>query len=166
MTYEYSQNKMQRHRRRRRLRALEKIAHGGPVECAICGCPHAQIMDIGHPDHDGKFHRRKKDPVVGGVTARDMVRWVLRTPIEEVLKRVQLECPYCNAWHNRFKVYPPESKRPSWPKMERCPQADYDGHPCYRCKVKDLPEEWSKCPHEVVSERGPEWWKEVEVFGR
>ena len=138
---------------------MEKIANGSLPECAICGCPHLKILDIGHPNHDGKEHRRVPDPVIGGFRARSMVRWVLDTPIEEVLKRVQLECPYCNAWHNRFGDYPPLENRPTWPRPERCPQADYEGHPCYRCKVKDLPEEWSKCPHELVSERGANWWK-------
>ena len=42
--------------------------------------------------------------------------------------------------------------------VNRCPQADYDGHPCYRCKVKNIFQEHIDCPHNVVNERGARWW--------
>lgn len=88
------------------MKAMMKVADGSPVQCAICGCPHAEIMHIGHPEHrSGRYHRK-----IDG----QMTSWILRTPIEEVKELVQLECPYCNSWHNKFKEYPPENKRPSW----------------------------------------------------
>jgi DNA-directed RNA polymerase subunit RPC12/RpoP len=91
------------------MKALLKLADGEPIRCAICGCPHAEIMHIGHPEHrGGRWHRKE----AGG--AKGVIAWILKTPIEEVKERVQLECPYCNSWHNKFKEYPPEDKRPTW----------------------------------------------------
>ena len=104
--YESVPEKSRRYRARRRMKAMLKLADGGPVCCAICGCPHEEIMHIGHPEHrEGKYHRKIEG---------DMVPWILSTPIKEVKERVQLECPYCNNWHNKFKEYPPEDKRPCW----------------------------------------------------
>lgn len=42
--------------------------------------------------------------------------------------------------------------------VNRCPQSDYDGHPCYRCKVKNIFDEHIDCPHNVVNEKGEKWW--------
>ena len=113
MTYETTQSRSQKHRAKKRVLAIQKIASGSEPSCAICGCPHAEILHIGHPEHrGGRWHRRE---LTGrNKDSRGIVLWVLRTPIEEVLERVQLECPYCNAWHNRFKEYPPEEKQPKW----------------------------------------------------
>ena len=108
MEYETIQTKSQRIRAKNRRLAILKIANGSEPVCAVCGCPHREALHIGHPEHrGGRFHRKE-------VGSRGVVGWVLRTPIEEVLERVQLECPYCNAWHNRFKEYPPQEKRPKW----------------------------------------------------
>ena len=104
--YKTKSEKQREKRKKQRMAALEKLANGKPVQCAICGCPHAEIMHIGHPQpRYGHYHRKMEGK---------MVRWILRTPIEEVLKYVQLECPYCNSWHNKFKEYPPPEKRPQW----------------------------------------------------
>ena len=103
--YESIPEKSRRYRARRRMKAILKIANGEQPKCAICGCPHVEILHIGHPTHrDGRFHRRETKTIP----------WILNSPIEEVLERVQLECPYCNNWHNKFMEYPPEDKRPSW----------------------------------------------------
>ena len=118
MTYETTQSKVARKRQERRRRAIEKIANGNPIVCAVCDCPHAEILHIGHPNHDGSYHRKELRKGNHGLKTRDVVLWVLRTDIEEVLKKVQLECPYCNAWHNRFGDYPLEDKRPKWRKNE------------------------------------------------
>ena len=104
--YVTQQEKQRRRRQTQRYRAIIKLAQGTEPKCAICGCPHAEILHIGHPDHrQGRWHRKAKG---------SMVRWVLKTPILEVIEEVQLECPYCNNWHNKFKEYPPEHKRPIW----------------------------------------------------
>lgn len=109
MTYKTQSEKMQIRRAKKRTLAITKLGGDNP-ECAICGCPHAEILHIGHMKHrDGRFHRRE----AGG--ARNIVRWILKTPIEEIRDRVQLECPYCNNWHNKFKEYPPFDKQPVWP---------------------------------------------------
>lgn len=42
--------------------------------------------------------------------------------------------------------------------VNRCPQADYDGYPCYRCKLIYMFDEHIRCPHNVVHERGERWW--------
>lgn len=89
------------------MKAMLKLADGSPIQCSICGCPHAEIMHFGHPEpRDGHYHRKE----IGG----EMAKWILRTPLAEINGRVQLECPYCNAWHNKFKDYPPVEKRPDW----------------------------------------------------
>lgn len=107
-------HKKQRNRRiRKRTLAILKLAQGSDPACTICGCPHAEILHIGHPEHrGGRWHRRENG---GRNDSRGVIGWILRTPIDEVLERVQLECPYCNSWHNRFKEYPPPEKRPQWP---------------------------------------------------
>lgn len=111
MTYTTQQDRQARRRAERRERAILKLANGKAPECAVCGCPHKEILHIGHPEHrGGRFHRRE----IAKDRSRTVVGWILNTPIEEVLKVVQLECPYCNAWHNRFKEYPAPEKRPFW----------------------------------------------------
>jgi len=105
--------KAMQYRQKRRRRAIEKLAQEKKPSCSICGCPHKEILQIGHIEHrDGRFHRRKLSGNSKG--SQSVVNWVLKTPVEEALERVQLECPYCNAWHNRFKDYPPQEKRPKW----------------------------------------------------
>ena len=107
--YETIPEKSRRYRARSRMKAVLKLANGKDPCCAICGCPHVETLHIGHPKHrDGRFHRKELNGKKG------VISWINRTPIEEVLERVQLECPYCNAWHNKFKEYPPEDKRPCW----------------------------------------------------
>ena len=107
--YEAVPEKSRRYRARKRMKAILKLADGSEPYCAICGCPHIEILHFGHPEHrGGRFHRKE----VGGT--KGIVSWILATPLEEVKERVQLECPYCNNWHNKFKEYPPEDKRPSW----------------------------------------------------
>ena len=109
--YETVPEKSRRYRARRRMKAMMKLADGEPIRCAICGCPHEEIMHIGHPEHrGGRWHRKE----LGKGGSKDMVGWILRTPIAEVKERVQLECPYCNSWHNKFKEYPPPEKQPCW----------------------------------------------------
>ena len=109
--YEMKDEKNRKYRANRRRKAIEKIAQGLKPVCAICGCPHAEILHIGHPKHrDGRFHRKE----LGRKGSRHTVAWVLKTPIQFVLNRVQLECPYCNAWHNRFKEYPKPEHQPKW----------------------------------------------------
>lgn len=106
--YETIPEKSRRYRARRRMKAMMKLADGSPIQCAICACPHVEIMHIGHPEHrGGRFHRKE-------IQSASMASWILSTPIEEVKTRVQLECPYCNSWHNKFKEYPPREKRPQW----------------------------------------------------
>ena len=112
--YETLPEKSRRYRARRRNLAMLKLADGSPIRCAICGCPHVEIMHIGHPAHrGGRWHRKEHN---GG---KGVISWINRTPIEEVRERVQLECPYCNAWHNKFKEYPPKEKRPIWETRKR-----------------------------------------------
>ena len=104
--YETIPEKSRRYRARLRMKAMIKLADGDPIRCAICGCPHAEIMHFGHPEpRFGHYHRKMEG---------DMTPYINRTPIEEVKKHVQLECPYCNSWHNKFKEYPPEDKQPCW----------------------------------------------------
>jgi len=112
--YETVPEKSRRYRARRRMKAMLKLADGGPIQCAVCGCPHEENMHIGHPKHrDGRWHRKELNG------AKGVINWILGNPIEEVKKRVQLECPYCNAWHNKFKEYPPEDKRPKWERLPK-----------------------------------------------
>lgn len=40
----------------------------------------------------------------------------------------------------------------------RCPQADYDGLPCWNCRVKCDPESFRDCEHNVVALREEKWW--------
>lgn len=104
--YLTKQQKETNRRAIQRYKAILKLANGSEPACAICGCPHAEILHIGHPKHrGGRWHRKAKG---------SMPVWVLKTPIEEVLAEVQLECPYCNNWHNKYKEYPPEHKQPKW----------------------------------------------------
>ena len=108
--YLTAQEKRQSRRRARRIRALKKIADGLEPECVICGCPHIENLQIGHPNGDGKSHRS-----LNGVKgSREMVGWVLRVDMDVIRGRVQVECPYCNAYHQKFGEYPPEEKRPIW----------------------------------------------------
>ena len=114
-----TQSKQQFKRAERRLRAIRKLANGKEPACAICGCPHAKILHIGHPEHrNGRWHRKELKKSNDSF-ARTVVGWILRTPIEEVLERVQLECPYCNLWHNKYGEYPPIEKQPKW-ETEKC----------------------------------------------
>jgi len=113
MKYEYSYDKLKRHRNKVRDQAILKLAQGKEPKCSICDCPHAEILHIGHPNHDGSWHRRKLNQSYDK-SSRGLIKWIRDTSIEEVLQEVQLECPYCNAWHNRFREYPPPEKRPKW----------------------------------------------------
>lgn len=111
--YETRPEKTRRYRAGRRERAIKKLSQGNEPACIICGCPHSEILQFGHPKHrGGRWHRRE----LGGsnYASRSVIAWVLRTPIEEVIELVQLECPFCNSWHNRFKEYPPPEKQPQW----------------------------------------------------
>ena len=110
MVYISAQEKRAVYRRNRRIRALRKIANGSDLVCAICGCPHVENLQIGHPNSDGKYHRLQK----GLRGSREMVQWVLRVEMDEIRDRVQIECPYCNAYHQKFREYPPLEKRPIW----------------------------------------------------
>ncbi len=113
--YEYTHEKVRKKRMDERQRAIQKLAQDKEPKCMICGGPHAEILHIGHPNHDGEYYRRAlMKETDKSWESRTIVKWVLRTPIEEVLKRVQLECPYCNSWHAKFRQYPPEDKRPQW----------------------------------------------------
>ena len=109
-----AQKKQQFKRAEKRQRAIRKLANGEEPACAICGCPHEEILHIGHPEHRGGRWHRKELRKSNDSFARTVVGWILRTPIEEVMKRVQLECPYCNNWHNKFKESPPKDKQPKW----------------------------------------------------
>lgn len=87
------------------MRAIMKLSGEKEPKCVICGCPHVEILHIGHIEHRaGRFLRKETD----------VVPWILMNPIEVVRAEVQLECPFCNAWHNKFKEFPPEDKRPKW----------------------------------------------------
>jgi hypothetical protein len=91
-------------------KALTKLANGGPVECVICGCPYIEGLTIGHFNGDGKTHRKKI-----GKHTRDVYRWIIKTPIEEVLLKVQIECIYCNLIHRFTRgSYPALDRRPKW----------------------------------------------------
>jgi len=114
--YEPEYTKTRKQRMAKRKRAILKLSNGKDPQCSICGCPHAEILHIGHPDHDGSWHKRSLSTTRDKRGSRNIVKWVLETDIDEVLKRVQLECPYCNAWHNRFKEYPEGDKQPKWSK--------------------------------------------------
>lgn len=111
MSYITTQEKRRKYRLKKRMEALKKLANGSKSCCVVCACPHLEILQFGHPQSDGKNHRASfgnyKD-------SHGVVSWILKTPIDDVLKRVQLECPYCNAWHQKFKEYPQASKRPRW----------------------------------------------------
>ena len=91
-------------RQERRREAMQKIANDAPVECAICGCPHISILQFGHPNRDARYH----------YSGEKLVAWILNTPLEKVLERIQIECPYCNTWHAIHREYPPLEKRPQW----------------------------------------------------
>ena len=109
--YITTQEKRRRYRLKKRMQAIKKLGNGSSPCCAVCGCPHIETLQFGHPNVDGKTHRKSfgnyKD-------SHGVVSWILKTPIDEVLERVRLECPYCNAYHQKFKEYPPEEKRPKW----------------------------------------------------
>ena len=117
MTYETTDAKAARHRARKRMDAIKRIANGQEPKCAICGCPHVEILHIGHPNHDGIYHRRSlaREP---SWDSRTVTSWALYAPIEEVLAKVQLECPYCNSWHAKFRQYPPVEKQPKWAQQQ------------------------------------------------
>lgn len=110
MQYNSSQDRQRVKRQDNRQKAIQKLAGDRDPKCEVCGCPHAETLHIGYKKHrEGRFHRKKK-----GSPARNVVMWILRTPIEEVRELVQLECPFCNSYHNRFKEFPPVHKRPKW----------------------------------------------------
>ena len=109
--YITKQEKKRLKRQEQRRLAIIKIANETDPKCAVCGCPHEEVLHIGHMKHRGGRWHRKEEGCKG---SRGMVSWVLRTDIKTVLERVQLECPYCNAYHNRTRGYPEGDKRPYW----------------------------------------------------
>lgn len=88
--------------------ALSKLANGGSVECVLCGCPYEEGLSIGHFNGDGAKHRREI-----GKHSSLMHKWILKTPLEEVLAHVQIECIYCNLVQYFTDEYPPH-RRPKW----------------------------------------------------
>ena len=94
---------------KRVIQAKFKIADGGPVECAHCGCPHIEALTIGHFNHDGMEHRKE----FGSTN-----QWVIRTSIEEVKKHVRLECIYCNGYQATNQEFPPPDRLPIWRNKE------------------------------------------------
>ena len=103
--YEYVHVRAKRDRVHRRYEAIYKVADGEKPKCAICGCPHVEILQFGHFNADGRFHRKKIPSII---------IWVLRNDIGTIKKKIQLECPYCNFWHGVYGDYPPLEKRPKW----------------------------------------------------
>lgn len=97
--------------RQRRIKALKKIADENYV-CAHCGCPYEEVFTVGHFNGDGATHAKE----LGGrrTDSSRVIQWILKTPIEEVKKRVRLECVYCNYYHYYNGVYPPKDKLPKW----------------------------------------------------
>jgi len=108
--YETVQEKRSKQRKDRRLRAIKKVAKVNKTKqvCAICGCPHIEILQFGHPNGDGAYHRRE----IGD--SLSIVSWILNSPRQVVANKIQLECPYCNTWHAVNSEYPTEDKRPQW----------------------------------------------------
>lgn len=96
-------------RKKRKLKALSKLANGGPVQCAICGCPYEEGLHVGHINHDGAEHRKEH-----GNRSRYIHKWILATPLKEVLERVRIECVYCNFIQNYTGKYPSVDRRPRW----------------------------------------------------
>lgn len=92
-----------------RIKVLKRIAGKSFLKCVICGCPYIEALTIGHFNSDGKKHREnlKKEGV-------SIYTWVLKTPIKQVRKKVQLECAYCQYYFTWTGIYPPENKRPKW----------------------------------------------------
>jgi len=95
----------------RKNRAFRILANGSPIVCNICGCPHTEALTIGHIHGDGNAHRKQE-----GLGSKIHL-WVLQTPKEDVLKKVRLECIYCNYYQAINKEYPPVEKRPHWKKV-------------------------------------------------
>jgi len=110
--YEFKHMRQRRERRERREKAIHRIANGSPPVCAICGCPHIEILQFGHYKGDGSSHRKETG------SAKEIIAWIFHTPLEEVLERIQLECPYCNFWHGLHGEYPEGTKRPNWDHVE------------------------------------------------
>ena len=98
-------------RKKRKLRALSKIANGGPIQCAVCGCPYEEALHIGHINHDGAKHKRENRKAF---RSRFIHKWTLVTPLKEVLERVRIECVYCNFVQMYTGEYPPIDRRPRW----------------------------------------------------
>lgn len=97
------------HKYRLRMESLIKLANGGPIKCSICGCPHSEILGFGHYNGDGAIHRRE----IGHGT-HGLRKWIKENPLEMVLKKVRIECAYCNAYHAWTGKYPSFDKRPVW----------------------------------------------------
>jgi len=111
--YEYVHEKEKRKRYHRRELAILKVANGNPPVCAICGCPHLEILQFGHYKGDGKYHRKE----IGGHGR--IIEWIHQYPLKTVLDKIQLECPYCNFWHALFGEYPSKEKRPNWDHVKK-----------------------------------------------
>ena len=90
----------------KKARALFRLANGNAVTCAVCGCSHEEALTFGHPNGDGKTHRDK--------IGKTIIDWVLKTPIEEALKKVRIECVYCNFVQQWTGKYPPPERQPNW----------------------------------------------------
>ena len=109
MDYLTLQDKQRIRRQKNRYKALKKIAGDSDPKCVVCGCPHIEVLQIGFKKHrEGRYHRRPKG------NSRNVLSWVLSSPIEGLRELVHIICPFCNAWHNKFKNEPPEYKRPRW----------------------------------------------------
>ena len=104
--WEYSYKTQKKERMKRRLEAIFKIADGEKPRCSICGCPHAEILQFGHFNGDGSYHRKKINSTI--------ISWILKQPIEVVKMEIQLECPFCNFWHGVYGEYPSSEKKPQW----------------------------------------------------
>jgi len=111
--YEYLHEKRKRERIVKREFAMLKVVNGSSPVCAICGCPHIEILQFGHFKGDGKAHRKE----IGG--SSNIIDWILRNSLKEVEERIQLECPYCNFWHGLYGEYPSEVKRPNWTHVKK-----------------------------------------------
>ena len=91
--------------KRIRKEAIIKLAEEKQPKCTICGCPHIEVLTIGHFNNDGKKHREElKERKISINT------WVLKTPIEQVRKKVQLECAYCQFYFTWIGEYPRKIK--------------------------------------------------------
>jgi len=110
---ERTKESIKRSQRKRKRRALKRLANGTDYSCAICGCPHEEAFTIGHFNGDGVVHRKSINPKSGSSNVV-IVTWIITAPIEEVLAKVRIECIYCNFYHARNGEYPPINKRPKW----------------------------------------------------